>query len=281
MTPEFVEVFGKMEFAGGQKCRRISDIDMIFSNVIRTADGPELIDYEWTFDFPVPLAFLRYRCLYYYILGNAKREKLKEAGLYEQFGIDPAMQKQFAAMEQQFQKYMLGSYCPVWKLYAEISDGVIDVLPLTDRESRARVRRSVEVYFDDGRGFGTWNWKKYRIPQEGRVTLQIPLPEGTHCVRLDPSTERCILRIESLRQNGCDLPYTTNGVPARNGDVIFDLPDPQIYFEVTGNTAVEAVFFAEPLEGLSRELILHQHGRLRWMEQTRVWRLYKKLKGKE
>ncbi len=86
-TPEFKRIFGTVNFETQPVCRRISDIDMVFSNVMETKDGPELIDYEWTFDFPIPVKFLQYRCLHYYVHGAKRRAGLSVADLLAHFGI--------------------------------------------------------------------------------------------------------------------------------------------------------------------------------------------------
>ena len=45
-----------------------------------------------------------------------------------------------------------------------------------------------------------------------------------------------------------------------------------------GTRKLQLVFRAEPLEGLVRDVVLGQQGRLEWMEQTRAWKLYRKLR---
>lgn len=310
MTEQFQMVFGNVQFAQPMLCRAVSDIDMIFSNAIECGDGYELIDYEWTFDFPVPVKFVQYRCLYYYIYGSEKRSCLAqkclmlsdgktrgsvESGavgkdktskdednyrvdLFSYFGISESEREQFAQMERCFQQYILGTYTPAWKLYDEISDGVIPVMPLVERESTRRHRNKIEVYFDDGRGFGAWNCRKYCPAQEGRASLEIALPEKTLATRVDPCGERCIVRVLELTQEGHSLTWRSNGAPADNGDIIFDTEDPQIIFETPYGGPVKFSFQTEPLGGLVREMVLNQHGKLRWIEQTKVWKAYRKVK---
>lgn len=282
-SPEFAEVFGEVSFARPQKCREVSDIDMVFSNVIGTPEGWELIDYEWTFLFPVPLRFIQYRCLHYYILGNAARARLglDERQLMEEFDISEDEQRQFAAMEQRFQQYILGGYCPIWKQYDDISDGVIDVAPLVREESRRRKCHPAVVCFDTGDGFTEKGRREYGMTQADGASFEIWLPEGTRALRLEPYSARCLVRIVELSQAGRPLPWTCNGAQADNGDLIFDTDTPQIEIRTGQEGPVRVSFRAEPLGGIARELILNQHGRIRWMEQTKVWRLYRKLKGGE
>ena len=280
-TPEFAEVFGNVSFARPQKSRAVSDIDMIFSNVIETENGRELIDYEWTFDFPVPLRFLHYRCLHYYAQGNAARAggELDERRLMEEFDITGDEQRQFAAMERSFQKYILGGYRPIWKLYDDISDGVIEIAPLVAKESLRKKHCPASVWFDTGNGFSEEGRREYPLARTEGTTLEIELPEGTKALRLKPYSGRCLVRLKAVGQEERTLAWTSNGSPADNGDLIFDTDDPQIEIETQGDAPVQISFGVEPLTGFARELILNQHGRIRWMEQTKAWRLYRKLRG--
>lgn len=279
VTPEFQKVFGEVDFTEPQYCRAVSDIDMIFSNAIENGDGYELIDYEWTFDFPIPVKYPVYRCIYYYLEGSSKRDALRQEDLYSRFGISGQECVQFARMEQGFQQYILGSYTPAWKQYDDISEGVIELAPLMNEIRENKKLQTVEVYFDDGRGFGVWNWKKFCLQEAVERALEIELPPGTKQVRLDPCSCRSIVRIRELSQNGKRLKFISNGRTAPGGELIFDTEDPQIIFSVESDGPIRAVFLAERMSGLGRELILGQQGRVEWMEQTKVWKLYKRMKG--
>ncbi len=61
MTPEFEKVFGTVDMPAGTLAARFLDIDLIFENIIKTDRGWEIIDYEWTFDFPIPINYVLYR----------------------------------------------------------------------------------------------------------------------------------------------------------------------------------------------------------------------------
>jgi hypothetical protein len=281
VTEEFKQVFGEVSFSVPQLSRSVSDIDMIFANAIVKDEGFELIDYEWTFEFPIPVKFIQYRCLHYYMLGNTTRAKLLQMDLYQHFGISESEREQFAAMEKQFQQYMLGVYTPNWKLYDAISEGVIDTNALIRNESERKRRNMVELYFDDGRGFGIWNCEKRRCAENGRLELEINLPKGTKMLRIDPCSEKCVVRVKKLRQNGKILNYTSNGYQGGNGDLIFDTEDPQIIAAVKGSETVSVSFIIEPMDGITRELLLNQYGKLRKLQvETYVNKMKKILKRK-
>ncbi len=276
-TEEFKEVFGSVKFETPQTCRAVSDIDMIFSNVIETEDGPELIDYEWTFSFPVPVRFLLYRCLRYYVYGTARRAVLIDRDLFGHFGISQEEQKLFAGMEAHFQAYMLGDCTPLWK-QREGSDQVTDLSGLIRQKKEWTLERRAELYFDTGTGFAAVPDQKIEVSREGPVETVVRLPEKTEKVRLDPCGFACVVRITELSQDGRILPVTSNGLCAENGDLIFDTEDPQIYFETEGSTPVTLKYLAEPLTGLTRETILSQYGTLAEIKDSRLWRGYEQLK---
>ena len=68
---------------------------MICDNVVMTRPYT-LLDYEWTFEFPVPCEFVLYRIIHYYIQTHKVREVLNAAGFYEKFGISEVMRTSFS-----------------------------------------------------------------------------------------------------------------------------------------------------------------------------------------
>lgn len=56
-TPEFVRVFGNVNLRSDLKCTEISNIDFVPANIILSENKVSVIDYEWTFAFPVPSQF--------------------------------------------------------------------------------------------------------------------------------------------------------------------------------------------------------------------------------
>jgi len=63
---EFKKVFGNMnyEVLEGQLCfKSVSNIDLIFSNLIYKGDKIYCIDYEWGYSIPIPVDYIIYRAL--------------------------------------------------------------------------------------------------------------------------------------------------------------------------------------------------------------------------
>ncbi len=107
-TPAFTEVFGQIP-AIRDVSFHVSNVDALFENVMETVDGLWFMDYEWVFEFPVPVGYLRYRNLYYFF------ERFKDAfgwndvlGFLEQFSITKEQAEIYRAMEESFQIYAHG-----------------------------------------------------------------------------------------------------------------------------------------------------------------------------
>ncbi len=60
-SPEFEKVFGQVDLPRGILASKYLDVDLIFDNIIKTDKGWQIIDYEWTFDFLVPINYVFYR----------------------------------------------------------------------------------------------------------------------------------------------------------------------------------------------------------------------------
>ena len=67
-----------------------------------------MLDYEWTFRFPVPCHFIMYRMIQYYLESDGKRRMLKERNFYGKAGITEEELKIYAEMEKAFQAYIQG-----------------------------------------------------------------------------------------------------------------------------------------------------------------------------
>ena len=111
-TPELEQVFGNVPDLGGMSYE-ISNIDGLFENLmVQEENGEEklyCLDYEWVFDFPIPVSFVRYRILayfYYRYEGSLCYGSLE--GFLKEFGIEGDTAELYANMEKAFQSYVHG-----------------------------------------------------------------------------------------------------------------------------------------------------------------------------
>lgn len=109
ITPEFQTVFGKGTGLEGLPAVRLANIDCILENFVVKDDRIVCLDYEWVFDFDVPIDFIRYRVVHYFYQAHPEMSRLAdEAKLLAQFGLSSMDCALYEAMEMEFQRYVFG-----------------------------------------------------------------------------------------------------------------------------------------------------------------------------
>ncbi len=111
VTPDFVKVFGEHKELETRKFMStdVTDIDMIFENIIVSESGQwQLIDYEWTFDFPIPQEYMLFRTMWYLYNNTPINELIPWHETASWIGIKPEIDMCFRSMEQHFQSYVVG-----------------------------------------------------------------------------------------------------------------------------------------------------------------------------
>ena len=144
LTEDFKKVFGEVDFTEEPEAVDTCDIDMIFANIL-IPKGSEnkigqakwtVIDYEWTFFFPVPKLFVLYRALYfaYYQIMGGRGTSLDE--LLASYGIDQTLKEQFGRMEENFQAYLGKGNVPVRNMQRVMGTKIIPFEQLTDQDTK-------------------------------------------------------------------------------------------------------------------------------------------------
>ena len=107
-TEDFQIIFPDKHPTG--KALKTCNLDSIFDNFVKTADGTFCIDYEWVLDFPVPINFVKYRMMHY--LYEEKESYLKCKTSFSEFvdclGITDNEKNLYADMEMDFQYLVHG-----------------------------------------------------------------------------------------------------------------------------------------------------------------------------
>ena len=194
-----------------------------------------MIDYEWSFHFPVPVNFILYRSIRYYADTTAVRRALNPAGLYDRAGITERELTAYGAMEDAFQKYVLGGRIPMRQLYKEKGKPayhITSVLHVVDDLER---RRALQIYFDRGGGFCEEDVTTFHSKAlDGTYHLEIPIEEDVMKLRIDPGSQACTVELERLTFAGsseCVLNFISNGHKLTGDMYLFDTDDPNILLE--------------------------------------------------
>lgn len=102
----FKRMFGDVPELEGYEAARNVSLDMVSANIVLN-DKIYILDYEWTFDFAVPLKFILYRSILLNGTLNVIPEEKKEI-LMEIIGISKEECAMFLQMEIAFQKFITG-----------------------------------------------------------------------------------------------------------------------------------------------------------------------------
>lgn len=237
---EFVTVFGDFYFDDSVKCVNVADVDLLFPNII-VNDKWNIIDYEWTFFFDVPVDFIIYRALSNYIngmFGGSTRDELKKIDIYSLVDIDLGLIGTFREMDRHFSEYVIGSALTGRELQELVGKPVIDVKKLVSEHTDNLSARVVQVFYDKGNGFCEADCE-YIMPSwdaKDQINLTINVPDGCDAIRIDPMIGCGFFELEKIQLDESDAEFEANGL--RTGNIIsFYNDDPQIIIRNTKKTS--------------------------------------------
>lgn len=246
ITDKFKNVFGDVYFKKELIASEINNLDMVVSNVIIDKDIWNIIDYEWTFDFPIPTNFIIYRIIHYYAYETQKRKALQKIGLYELFGITESEQKIYAEMEVNFQRYVIHGMTPISHLYNRISKGGTFLEELAEDNKQRMEIKKVKVYFDYGNGFSeeTAQWF-YSEERSGYQRITVGIKPETKALRFDPAEHACLIHIDKIvGRADCvyEIEFQTKGILIGRNGYLFDDSDPWISLQELREGTYEVCF---------------------------------------
>ena len=254
----FFEFFGECVPDSSQMSVRGLDIDLIFENLIRGSDKKwTVIDYEWTFDFPVPLKYLYYRASLFFTL--ERQDSWKESGLLKKlfsfFEISRKEEKLFAAMESAFQKVIAGNESGLPTSSDERNYTFSDIMSGNCTPER------FQIFFGRGAGYSEADSKVIYLRNKGETfSLDIELDKDVKTLRLDPGELPVILGIKSSFFEMGDgtresVFPKTNGRELLNSLFVMD-NDPQLHLTVPSGAASYHIefFFDRTKRGMILEL---------------------------
>lgn len=300
MTEAFEKVFGNINLDVPYKSFSVTDIDLILSNILVDGNGKwSLIDYEWTFHFPIPVQFLIYRVIHYYEQSNAFRNRvLSSWNLYQEEGISEREKMLFREMEENFQKYMLEEYVPLRHLYPSISPGRIHLGTMLEN---IKFKERLQIFLSCNGIFTESESVSFPIEQ-GKIEIKLEIPEGITAIRIDPGEEMGRLEIQQMEWEGAiECGFTSNGISSSEREILFLGKDPQVYIENIPEKNRTLYLRAQKHYNMEsygqqmrkdREKLIQQGEQIKElnlelkkmkreisdMKNTKVWKIYQKLK---
>lgn len=114
-TPEFQKVFGTLSPEAGALFKKStalvsSNLNMDFENFMPDGNGRyHCLNYDWVFQFPIPIEYLKYRTLlHFYNKNKAYIVRHETTPFLQQFGYSEEQIRVFDAMEDRFKQYVYG-----------------------------------------------------------------------------------------------------------------------------------------------------------------------------
>jgi len=234
-TARMKELLGRYyEFVSYRTDADVTDMDMIFSNILITENGRwQLIDYEWTEYRAIPVKEVIARALYVYLSGDPGR-KISDEILREVLRTDPsdydaeALKKQ----EEGFQKKIMGERIPLGGMNALIANPIWKLTGEMGAREAGKERMQAQIYYDRGKGFSEAESEIPKVKEaseDGSFLVTVPVAEDLRAIRFDPCRTSCVFTVEELRIGNVPVKKRThNGHTLSKQSIIFYGEDPNL-----------------------------------------------------
>ena len=233
LTDDFIEVFGNVNLSRSLRSSSYVNIDMVFSNVFLMDSKWVVIDYEWSFSFPIPTNYVIYRVIFYYYHNHPNRSILSDENIMESYGITKEEIIQYQKMENHFvANYVHGKKADIFQIYNIMGRQRISVDSLL--EAYGKEKLMLQIYCDYGKGFSEEGsiFVEPKKLNENSYEVEINIPVNTKNIRIDPGNAPCMLSIVDILQMVQDYGYRTdfssNSVIEEEGLLFFATNDPHI-----------------------------------------------------
>lgn len=238
-TESFVSVFGNIDIPSEMSAVKKLNIDLTFDNLVENGENTIILDYEWIFDFPVPVKFSIYRALFAIALKHkaALNKLMTEDELFEYFNISKEERRIFAQMNDGFMFYVEGKDYSYPRTLNQYKQEVY----YFDEEMKTEPSYA-QIYLDRGMGYSEENSRMFPILKEQReVELEMTL-DPLHMpreIRIDPLNTSVMIRMiymeadttEGIRKITIEQTEQNANTCAGN-DLVFKSSDPQILLRV-------------------------------------------------
>ena len=245
----------------------ISDIDIVFSNILVDGDDWTLIDYEWCKEGRIPVKETAFRAIYCYLTEDRNREKFNLDLIREKLALSKEASDDIAADESAFQKRVTGRNYSLRELRDMMGVKAVDPINVNSVSNVSEGIYQIRIYpksdsseFSETTAFSIEN--AYKSQNEAEAVIDIKKEDTV--VRVDPLNAPCIVTIREAMLGEYEFPVESkkylycNGKRLSERSFVFSTEDPNLYFELNGFLNGEDTFLFLKLEVtlLSRETAL-------------------------
>lgn len=248
----FYDLFSKyVNYIGYGEEFTISDVDVVFSNILVDGDRWTLIDYEWCKDENILVRELAYRAIYCYILEDKRREKINLDLIRKQLGLSKAASDEIENDEVLFQKYVTGKNKSLAELRESMGIKSVNPVPMAKLLSQDNSVFIYQVYLSDATGqFSESNsyFDKEAYKTDSVTESMVVVNPTDKLLRIDPINAASIIRVLECRINDLDYPVEnkkylmSNGRRISSDSFVFDTNDPNMIFNLDGLVREESSF---------------------------------------
>ena len=234
----FVELFKEYmkRISYGEDKADITDIDLIFSNILVNGDKWTVIDYEWTTSEVWKARDIAFRAIYCYVLEDKKRDKLSLDSIIELLNINPSTVVELREQEMSFQKSVTANHRSLAEIRELIGYRAVDIETIESGSAGPETGLNMrpQVYEDTGRGF---NEEESYFADGFPFTMEVP--SGRKAMRIDPCSSFCLVSIGEITWNGVPVPrgmlsFKTNGRKVGRDTYAFATSDPGFTISLKG-----------------------------------------------
>ena len=178
----------------------ITDLDLIFSNILIKGDRWTVIDYEWTTDEARPAKEIAFRAVYCYILEDEKRDKLSLDLITDILEVNETMAAELREQEMSFQKKVTGNHKALGEIREAIGNKLLRLGEASAEDATIPHKLRTQIYENYGKGFS--EEQSYFVDSLPAV---IKVGSDIKSVRIDPCSDFCLVSINKLTWNGKPL----------------------------------------------------------------------------
>lgn len=233
LSDDFKEVFGSEILDGEQYCISPANIDVICDNIF-VGDNKSyvIIDNEWTFNMPIPVKFIIWRCLNeLYAKNPSLNTQISRDELFGMFEIDKNSTEIYYKWAVYFAEKYVGSQCETQNIYPYNHISLNEYLDNV-------AMPSMGLYCDVGNGYVEEEklFCRSAIGSKGEFKVRFELPENVKKLRFDP-VEGKYCECKILNSNMEIL--KNNADNQKEGFDIFANDDPMYELKYNGESYLE------------------------------------------
>ena len=213
----------------------ITDMDLVFSNILVEGNKWTVIDYEWIAPKKLQTKEIAFRALYCFQMENPGLVLSNYDLMLEKLGITAKEAEKYKEEEATFQKKVTDNRLSMGELREVIGGAVLTKDMLLSGQDEGGIKNKLQIYTDFGRGFNEEDsfFIDNLYDSKGYMEFAVPLESRTLRLRIDPMMDYCMTEIHEIILNGEPVDIKNNKRLYVNGK------------KLNGEHSVTAVFYSD------------------------------------